>query len=83
MKRRLLLLFCALDHLLLALFTLGNCKPYEQISSALWGLESDGKLMGKVFRPVVDFCLAWLEPDHCRKCWSIEQRQIIIMGSMK
>lgn len=43
-RKRGLIIFCALDHTLLALFTLGKCKPYEQISGALWSLDQDGKI---------------------------------------
>lgn len=77
MKRRFLILLLALDHLALTLFTLGNCKPYEMISSAAWGLEQDGKFFG-FMRPVIDFLFSHLQRDHCQKCWQIEQRQIIL-----
>jgi len=78
-RGRLLILFCAMDHMILAIFTLGNCNPFEQISGALWALDQDGKFFGILRRPV-DFCLSWLEADHCRKVWELEQRQIILIG---
>jgi len=74
MRKRLLMIFWALDHFLLALGTLGNCHSYEMISSALWSLEKDRKVIGRVFRPVVDFLLLPLGPNHCQNSyeWQIE-----------
>jgi hypothetical protein len=56
----------AWDHCILATGTFGKCKPYEMISSALWALEADGKLMGRIFRPIVDVCAYLLgSRQHC------------------
>jgi len=73
MTKRLLIIFWALDHLLLTLVTLGACKSYEMISSALWSLETDGKLIGKVLRPIVDLLLRPLGPNHCRNSYTWQQ----------
>lgn len=54
MPPRIFMILLAWDHCILATFTLGKCKAYEMISSALWALEADGKWAGRVFRPVVD-----------------------------
>lgn len=64
----------AWDHALLATFTLGKCKPYEMISSALWSLELDGRMVGQLFRPIVD-AGAWLlgSKDHCRESYLWQQ----------
>jgi hypothetical protein len=75
-RRRGLIVFCALDHIILVAFTVGNCQPYEQISSALWTLEQDGKVLGRIFRPVVDFLLAWLESGHCERVWKAEMAAV-------
>jgi len=63
------IILLALDHMIMALATLGNCKPYEMISSALWSLELDGKRMGIVFRPIVDFFLSPRQRNHCRQSY--------------
>lgn len=62
---RVLMIVWALDHLLLTIFTLGNCRPYEMISSALWVLELEGKFFGVWLRPAVDFILRPLGANHC------------------
>jgi len=59
------IILLALDHLILAIVTLGGCKPYEMISSALWSLEKDYKLTGIWFRPLVDLILSPRTRDHC------------------
>lgn len=69
-QARALILFWALDHLLLAALTLGHCKPYEMISSALWSLEQDQKMMGQIFRPIVDaFLYPFTGAAHCKKSY--------------
>ena len=70
MQQRFLLIFWAFDHLLLAIFTLGNCRPYEMISSALWALERDGRFFGYLLRPVVDVLLRPLGKDHCERSYN-------------
>jgi hypothetical protein len=71
--QRLLIILIAVDHLVLALVTLGNCVRGETISAALWSLELDGKWLGCCFRPVVDTLFYLLERDHCRASWEAEQ----------
>jgi hypothetical protein len=68
-RGRLLIMFWALDHLVLAVVTLGDCRPYEMISSALFLLKRDGKLIGRVFVPIVDFLLRPLGKDHCEQSY--------------
>lgn len=65
MKLRALNLIIALDILLLVLITLGGSKRNETISSAAWSLELSGKWQGRLFRPMIDWLLSWLEKDHC------------------
>lgn len=60
----------AYDHAILATCTLGKCKPYEMISSALWSLELDGRVVGKLLRPVVDVALyLFTGPNHCKQSY--------------
>ena len=80
-QQRALIIIWALDHALLAIFTLGHCKPYEMISSALWDLELHGKAFGHL-RPVVDFALRPLGKDHCQRSWEW-QRDLYISCATK
>jgi hypothetical protein len=70
---RALIILWAVDHLLLALITLGNCHSYEMVSSALYSLELDRKMVGIVFRPLVDLLLRPLGPNHCRNSYEWQQ----------
>jgi len=70
MRQRIFILLLAWDHMLLATVTLGNCKSYEMISSALWSLELDHKLIGRIFRPIVDACAYLLgSKNHCQNSY--------------
>lgn len=71
MKQRILNILIALDQLLWTLITLGKGKPDETISAALWRLESQGKIAGKLFRPVVD-TLFWFDKNHCQQSYLAE-----------
>ncbi len=72
MKARLLQILVALDCLALSLLKTGDHYRGETISSALWELEQQGKLRGRIFRPVIDFLLRPLEPDHCARAYLTE-----------
>ena len=51
--------------------TLGNGSPDETISAALYRMELQGKLAGKLFRPIVDL-LFWFDEEHCYHAWKSE-----------
>ena len=75
MKQRVFNILLALDHFVFALVTLGNVKPFEMMSSALWSLEQDGRAIGQLLRPMVDAALfIFTGPAHCRKSyeWQIQ-----------
>ncbi len=74
LKIRLLLIFIAVDVLVMTVFFGG--KRNETISACLWSIEKDGKWYGSPLRKLVDWLLSWAEKDHCRKAWVYEQRQI-------
>lgn len=80
MKQRLIIIFVALDVLAFALLTLGNCKRNETISSAAWSLESDYKWQGRLFRPLIDWLMAWEGPNHCHRAWLLEHKQSLWNG---
>ena len=73
LKNRLLIIFIAIDHLALALLTLGHCVRGETISAALWSLEQSGKWPGRLGRPLVDALFYPLERQHCQASWLAER----------
>lgn len=73
MKQRLLNLLIALDQLLWVLVTLGKGHPDETISAALWRMEQQGKIAGRVFRPLFDLLFRPIEKDHCYLSWLSEK----------
>ena len=74
MKQRILNLLIALDQLAWVVLTLGKGMPDETISAAAYRMEQQGKLAGKVLRPVIDLLFLPLERDHCRKSFESERR---------
>lgn len=66
---RTLILLLALDHLALAVLTLGNCKPGEYISSAAWSLKLSGKRRGHVSVAFIDGLFYFVQKDHCAQSW--------------
>lgn len=66
--RTLTILYIA-DNLVLALITAGNCLVGETLSSVAWELEFEKKLLGRVFRPIIDWIFYPLEKEHCLKAW--------------
>jgi hypothetical protein len=76
MRQRLLNIFIAIDQLLWVVLTLGKGMPDETISAASWRMEQQGKLAGRVLRPIIDAVFRPFERDHCRLSYESE-----IMGS--
>ena len=74
MKQRLLNLLIAVDQLLWVLLTLGKGHPDETISAAMWRMEQQGKLAGRILRPLIDLLFRPIEKDHCRKSFESERR---------
>lgn len=73
-KQRLLAILIALDIFILACITLGGSRRNETISSCLWTLERDGKLIGRIGRPVVDWLFSPLEANHCATSYYVEYK---------
>lgn len=71
MKQRLLNFLIAIDQLAWVILTLGNGLPDETISAALYRMEMQGKLAGKLFRPIVDV-LFFFDDNHCMKAYNAE-----------
>ena len=74
MKQRILNLLIAIDQLTWVIVTLGKGTPDETISAALWRMEQEGKLAGRILRPLVDALFRPLERDHCRLSFESERR---------
>lgn len=74
MKRRILHILIALDQLAWVVLTLGKGHPDETISAAAWRMEQQGKLAGRMLRPLIDALFRPLERDHCRKSFESERR---------
>lgn len=72
MKLRLLRILIALDIAVFAVLTLGGARRNETISAAAWSLELDGKWQGRIFRPLIDWLMTWIERDHCYQSWLAE-----------
>jgi len=45
----------------------------ESLSSRVWRCEMRGKPVGKVGRPVIDFVLRPMEPNHCARAYQAER----------
>ena len=75
MKQRLLNVGIAVDQLLYVLLTLGAGSPDETLSAAAWRWEQAGKLLGRIFRPLID-ALFWFDPKHCRTSFESEVNRL-------
>lgn len=64
------LLVC-LDQMVFSIITLGSSAPDETLSAAAYRLEQQGRLAGRIFRPLIDGIL-FFDPYHCRKAYESE-----------
>ena len=64
MKRRILHFLMVVDMLIYQIITLGYASPLETMSAAAYRLEIEGRLTGKIFRPMIDL-IFWFDPLHC------------------
>lgn len=76
MKQRILNLLIALDQFIFVLITLGGADPDETISAALFRMEQQHKIAGRLFRPVVDFLFSPIEKDHCHSAYLSEFKKL-------
>jgi len=74
MKQRILRILIAFDILAFALLTLGNSHRNETISAAAWSMYSDDKLLGNIFRPLIDFLFYPIQKEHCFRAWLEEHK---------
>ena len=75
LRQRILNLLIALDQLTWVVLTLGKGSPDETISAAAWRMEQQGKLAGRILRPLIDLLFLPIERDHCRLSAESEQKQ--------
>jgi hypothetical protein len=74
MIRRIVNILVALDQLIYVLITLGYGMPDETLSSAAYRSERDGRILGRVFRPLID-ALFFFQPGHCKIAYDCERRR--------
>ena len=70
MKQYLLNVAIALDQVLNAL---RGGSSDETLSAAAWRTEQKGRLLGRIFRPLIDLLFWPIERDHCRKSFESER----------
>ncbi len=83
MKQRILNLLIALDQLAWVLLTLGKGHPDETISAAAWRMEQQGKLAGRILRPLLDALFWPIEKDHCYAAWLSEVQRSQLPSAYK
>jgi hypothetical protein len=83
MKQRLLNILIAIDQLIWVLSTLGKGQPDETISAAAWRMEQQGKIAGRILRPLIDALFRPLELDHCRLSYESELRGVQLPDSYR
>lgn len=69
--QRLKNIMIAIDQLIWTIITFGKGCPDETMSAAAYRLEQQGKIQGKVFRPVIDF-LFFFDNNHCKESYFSE-----------
>ena len=69
LKRYVLNLLIALDQLV---NTLIGGAPDETLSASAWIGERQGKLLPRIFRPMIDLLFLPFERDHCQRAYQAE-----------
>ena len=54
-----------------------NGEPDETLSSRAYRADQDNKILGKIFRPIIDFIFKHVfnDPDHCYQSYLSETEQ--------
>lgn len=82
LKQRLSNVSVSVNQLIGTILSLGAKYPDETMSSYSWRLETNGRIFGVFFRPLIDALLFW-EPDHCRGAWMDEKARRHMPPSMR
>jgi hypothetical protein len=63
-----------LDIAIFKILTLNQAKPGETISAAAYRAEQQGRWLGKIARPVIDFLIPFGPQPHCYQAylWQID-----------
>ena len=83
MKQRILNILIATDQWFWVFLTLGKGHPDETISAAAWRMEQQGKIAGRVFRPLIDALARPIEKDHCYQAWLSEVQRSQLPSAYK
>lgn len=75
MKQRLLNWLISVDQFIFSTITLGYSSPDETLSAAAYRTEKKDKILGKLFRPCIDFLFILIEKDHCYNAYMAEIRR--------
>lgn len=80
--QRILHILIALDQLAFSLITLGKAYPNETLSSAAYKGEQEGRVTGKLFRPVIDLIM-FFDPMHCKMSYLDVKAGMLLPPSYK
>lgn len=80
---RILNLLIAIDQLVYVIVTLGIGMPDETLSSAAWRTEQQGKILGRFFRPVIDWLFWPIQRHHCYQAFLSERRRDQVPDDLK
>lgn len=83
MRQRILNIMIAIDQFLWVVLTLGKGYPDETISAGVWRMEQQGKLAGRILRPIIDAIFWPLERDHCRLSYESELQKLQLPESYR
>ena len=77
MRQRILNLMISFDQFFFSLITFGGADPDETMSAAAWRLEKNGKIAGRIFRPIID-TLFFFDDNHCKESYEseVERKQL-------
>lgn len=51
-------------------------SPDETLSARAWRAESNGKMLGMAFRPLIDILFCMVERNHCEKAFIAELQKM-------
>lgn len=67
-------------NVLIAVDQVGNTllggSPDETLSARAWRSESNGKMLGMAFRPLIDALFCMVESNHCEKSFIAELKKM-------
>ena len=84
MKQRILNILISTDQFIYVWVSFGQGMPDETMSSAAWRTEQKGKLLGRIFRPAIDWIFRRFGDDkHCFKAYISEKYRIQLPEEFK